>query len=75
MIIEFLGRHGEVLKSVTAPRLCVSISIRNHENHFPNQPTLPNWHARKKISDLPRTPAEAAVMHGPAIGNASLEAD
>ena len=75
MIIEFLGRHGEVLKSVAAPRLCVSISIRNHENHFPNQSSLPNWHARKKISDFPITPAEAPVMRGPAIGNAPLEAD
>lgn len=55
MIIQFLGRHGEVLKTVKPPAFYESISIR--EEHFPERP-FADWDPKKKVIDLSKPPSE-----------------
>jgi hypothetical protein len=63
MIIEFLGRHGEVLQRIDPPGLCVSISIReapadDRYEHLGCQSSFPAWGSKRKIANLPDPPAE-----------------
>ena len=59
MIVEFIGRHGEVLKRIVSPQLCTSVSIREEilvpdKEHFPDRPAFPAWNPKRKVADLPK---------------------
>lgn len=59
IVLELLGRHGEVLKTVSLPTLFKSISIREEptlKEHFPELPGFPAWDPKRKVSDLPAPP-------------------
>jgi hypothetical protein len=57
MVVQFLGRHGEVLRSIPAPPLCRSISISDGadypgQEHFPPRADFPEWDPKRKVADL-----------------------
>lgn len=57
MIIELLGRHGEVLKRVSLPPLCKSVSIRedhavDRDMHSPNRVSASNWDEQRNLAGM-----------------------
>lgn len=63
MIVELVGRWGDVLETIPLPPLCVTISVREDptndcNEHFPKHPGLLDWDKNRQISDLSEPPPE-----------------